>query len=124
VEVVEAGHFAGQDWIPTYYKFTNLHNNKVLDLRDGSNTDGTVVQQYDWANNNNQKWSLEDVGGGYYKIVSKVSSRDQYHKVLETVSGSSSDGAKIQMGTFFGYPHQEWRFTATGSSSKLIAETP
>jgi dolichyl-phosphate-mannose--protein O-mannosyl transferase len=45
------------------------HSGKVLDVVGISTANGAKIQQWDYLDGNNQKWTLESVGGGYYKIV-------------------------------------------------------
>lgn len=54
-----------------YYYLTNVNSNKVLEVKDQSTANGAAVDQ--WSNNggNHQKWEINDLGNGYYKILNE-----------------------------------------------------
>lgn len=111
IDMVESGYYdSGNNWVPPYYRFTNQANGKVMDLRDGSTSDGGIVQQYDWLNNDNQKWQIQEVGGNYYKIISKATSTNSGQRSVEVEGASLDDGHPVQTWRFLAYHHQEWQF--------------
>jgi hypothetical protein len=57
-----------------------------MDLREGSTSNGAIVQQYDWMNNDNQKWQIEGVGGGFFQVMSKATSTNGGNEVVEVDS--------------------------------------
>ena len=80
------------------------HSNKVLDVAGISTANGAHIQQWDYLGGDNQKWRLESVGGGYYKIVAQHSG-----KVLDVVGKSTANGARIQQYDYLGGDNQKWR---------------
>lgn len=112
VDMVESGYYdSSGNWVPAYYRFTNQNNNKVMDLRGSSTSNGSIVQQYDWVNGDNQKWQIEEIGGGYFKIISKATATDPSgQECVEVTSGSTTNGQPLQTWKFLGYHHQEWQF--------------
>jgi fructan beta-fructosidase len=118
VNLVAAGYWQSfGNWVPPYYSFTSQGNGKVMDLRDGSTSNGAVVQQYDWENNDNQKWQIEGIGGGFYKIISKATSTNGGNESVEVQCNPPDNGLvngdPLQTWEFFAYTHQEWQFILT-----------
>jgi len=77
---------------------------KVLDVANGSTANGAGVVQWDYWGGDNQKWSLEPVGDGYYKLVAKHSG-----KVLDVAGISSANGAKLHQWDYVGGDNQKWK---------------
>ena len=65
-------------------------------------------------NDDNQKWQIEGVGGGFYQVMSKATSTNGGNEVIEVDSRAPDDGLvnqdPLQMWRFFAYHHQEWQF--------------
>jgi len=57
----------------------------------------------------NQKWELEEVGDGYYKICAKHSG-----KCLSIGDGGTYNGANVVQKTYGGYTDQNWRLDPGG----------
>lgn len=115
VDLVEPGYWQSfGKWIPAYYRLTSQGNGKVMDLREGSTSNGGIVQQYDWMDNDNQKWQVEGVGGGFFQVMSKATSTNGGNEVIEVDSRAPDNGLvnqdPLQMWRFYGYHHQEWQF--------------
>lgn len=111
IDMVEPGHYNERGkWVPAYYRFTNQNSGKVMDLRDRSTSNGSIVQQYDWVNSDNQKWQIEEIGGGYLKIISKVTATNSGQESVEVKDASTANGPPVQTWKFLAYHHQEWRF--------------
>jgi hypothetical protein len=62
-----------------------------MEVAGNSTADGGNVQQ--WADNggNNQKWKIDDMGGGYYRLTAKVSG-----KAADVANSSTADGANMK----------------------------
>jgi Ricin-type beta-trefoil lectin domain-like len=93
----------------------NALSGKVLDLRGGSSTDGTAIQQWDWTGGANQQWQLTPLGNGYNKISSVATG-----KVLDVAGVSTADGALIQEWDWTGAGNQQWQIIPLGSSYNEI----
>ena len=119
VDLVSAGFYdSNNQWVPPYYQFTNQSNGDAVDLRDGSASNSGVVQQYQQvANDDNQRWQIEEIGGGYFRIISKTSAPNasSLHEAIEVESTpqgeGTADGQPVQTWQVLAYPHQEWQFT-------------
>lgn len=89
------------------YTFTNCESGKVLDLANGSTSDGSNVLQYSSNGGANQRWRVEYVSGGW-KITSAVSS-----STVLTVSGGAKNGANVCVSKNNGSASQRFTFAAT-----------
>jgi hypothetical protein len=78
--------------------------NKCLDVKDVSAQNGALVQQWDCWGGGNQKWRLEDVGGGYYQIHAQFT-----NKCLDVKDVSAQNGALVQQWDCWGGGNQKWR---------------
>lgn len=77
----------------------NEHSGKVLEA-SGSNN----VRQALWRDRDQQKWRLEPVENGHYRIVNARSGL-----CLGVDEKSKKDGAKVEQGECRKAAHQEWR---------------
>ncbi len=82
----------------------SAHSGKVLDVKDVSADNGAPILQWDWWGGDNQKWQLEDVGDGLWRVVSVHSG-----KVLDVKDVSADNGALIQQWDWWGGDNQKWR---------------
>jgi hypothetical protein len=83
-----------------------VHSGKVLDVPNSSTSTGVQLQQWNDNGTDAQRWRIMDVGGGYYKLVSKASGL-----VVDVASASTADGAAVQQWTDNGTDAQKWSFT-------------
>jgi hypothetical protein len=86
-----------------------MHSNKCLDVRKASKSNGAVVQQYECRGpgKDSQLWRLNPVGGGFYQIIAKHSS-----KCLDVKAEQwNENGATIQQWDCYGKDqiNQLWR---------------
>ena len=77
------------------YKIQSMLSGKVLDvdlglLNLGGHNNGAPLQQWDSRGTDNQKFRIEPVAGGYYKIAAMHS-----NKVLDVSGNSIANGAQI-----------------------------
>ena len=79
---------------------------KLLDLANGSGSDGTPVQQNALAGLPQQGWRLVPTDSGYYEIVNSVTG-----KVLDVTGASTEDGAQLQQYDYWGGWNQQWQLT-------------
>ena len=85
-----------------YCKIIAKHSNKVLAVTKDNN----VVQETD-TNSDNQKWSLEVVAYGYYKVKSKANGL-----YLDVDSNGTANGTNIK--TYTGYNTNAQKFYFSG----------
>ena len=56
-------------------------------FRTGAAQDGAPVQQYRWGDQENQKWQIASLGGGFFRIVNLNSG-----KCLDVRNKNRNDG--------------------------------
>jgi hypothetical protein len=88
-------------------------------VQNASTSNGAAIIQYTYGGSNtNDEWQLVDNGGGYYRIVSRMSG-----KVVEVVSSSTADGAAVQQNTWNGGENQQYTLQSLGAATIASAET-
>jgi len=100
----------------THYRVTNRNSGKVMDVTGASTANSAEVKQWTWNGGNNQKWSFQDAGGGYFRIVNLNSG-----KCLDVASAATADGANIIQYTCGSGTNQQWQWQAVGSYFQLVA---
>ncbi len=85
------------------YRITARHSSKSLDVAGSSTADGANVQQYTYSGGNNQKWTVQSLGGGQYSIRAVHSG-----KALDVSGVSTADNADINQWTYSGGNNQKW----------------
>ncbi|MCB0191185.1 MAG: ricin-type beta-trefoil lectin domain protein [Anaerolineae bacterium] len=94
------------------------HSGKCLDVPGGSQGTITPVQQFSCTGNNNQSWSLESVGNGYFRIVSRFSGM-----CLDVQGFSQQAHALIQQFPCNGGDNQSFSFRhASGGYNMIVAK--
>ena len=106
--VDQPGELIGVTPRPGYwYKIIARHSGKCLEVQgdETSTGDGVNVQQWDFLDEQNQQWKLEDAGSGYYRLTP----RHAQDKCLNVKGGSDSDGANIEQSTYNESLFQKWK---------------
>lgn len=90
-----------------YYNLINVKSGKALDNPNGSQDNGTQMQQWTiWDGGNaNQQWRFESAGDGFYLVINRASGR-----ALDLRDSNNNDGAPIQQWEPASKnPNQRWR---------------
>ena len=97
------------------YYFINLYkdSNKTLDINGGVMSDNRNVEAYSLNYGLNQKWYVEYMSDGYYKILSNKN--DQYS--LQVV------GNNVNIGIYKDLDNQKWIIKKNGTSYNIISKT-
>ena len=100
--------FAGfEDGLP-YWVIRNNATGKVLDAAIGTGIDGgnngANIQQWAYHGGDNQKWTLQMAGDGYFYIRSKLDT----NLVLDLLYGSTDNGTNLQLCNYYGGENQQW----------------
>ena len=100
--------FAGfEDGLP-YWVIRNNATGKVLDAAIGTGIDGgnngANIQQWAYHGGDNQKWTLQMAGDGYFYIRSKLDT----NLVLDLLYGSTDNGTNLQLCNYHGGDNQQW----------------
>ncbi len=96
------------------YEIVAKHSGKCLDVEGARPDNGANVQQWACGGGSNQRWRLEDSGGGYYKVVAVHSG-----KCLDVTGASSNNGANALQWDCNGGSNQLWRFDQVGDAYRI-----
>jgi aryl-phospho-beta-D-glucosidase BglC (GH1 family) len=106
---------SSQQWRADYmggglFRLTARHSGKVLDVNASSIADGAKTQQWTSSGNaattpGNQRWRIEDLGGGNCRITAAHSG-----KVLGVTQASTAEKAVVNQQTDNLANHQMWKF--------------
>jgi tetratricopeptide (TPR) repeat protein len=102
------------------YSIVSEFSNKVLDIQEGAQEDGTGIIQYHYHGGLNQQWELVPVEGNFFKIVSCLNG-----KVLDVWKHSREDGAEVVLHRYLGGSNQHWQLLLIDSASftfKIISQ--
>jgi hypothetical protein len=100
------------------YQVVNVKSNKCLDVVNSGTENGVEIKQYTCGTGDNQKWQIEPVGDGRYKLKAVHSGR-----VLSIGGGTPANelnGAKAIQWDDGAYETQKWRIEALGSGYRLL----
>ncbi|WP_410812645.1 RICIN domain-containing protein [Micromonospora sp. 067-2] len=107
--VVTAGGGGGSFDPARTYQVTNRKSGKALEVYPGNSADGTAVDQRSSTGAANQRWYLQDAGGGYLKVINAGSG-----KALDVNQASTADGAPAIQWTYSGSANQQWSVVDVG----------
>lgn len=99
--------YSGYNWL-----------NKDLDVAGWGTGSGTPLDIWDAGNANNQKFYLQDTGGGWYRISPKIAG-DQ---TMDILGASTADGATVQTWQWYSdaEPQQLWHLDPAGLGAMQI----
>jgi len=97
-----------QKWrfVPTfdgYTKIVNVASGLPVDLRNGSFSDGEYIRQYTDLNNDAQKWAVEPLTDGSFRILNKITA-----KVI--AAADSASGSYTRQQRWLHTRAQQWTF--------------
>lgn len=99
----------------TYEIRSSKNTMKTMDLSGGSSTNGANIRLWSGNGSNAQKFNVQYVSDGYYKITVVGSG-----KVLDVAAGSAKAGANLQQYNWNGSNAQLWRFIQNVDGSYYI----
>jgi hypothetical protein len=91
------------------------HSQKCLDVPGGSQNSVTPVQQFSCTGADNQEWSVESIGDGYYRIVSRFSGM-----CLDVKGANQQPQAQVQQYPCNGGENQSFTFRKVSADYNLI----
>lgn len=91
------------------YQLKAVHSGKCLAIR-GSNNSNVVQKNCD--GNAQQQWEITSVGNDYHSVINFASG-----EALEVQNASTTNGANVKTGNYFGNTNQRWRFNPISSSN-------
>jgi hypothetical protein len=89
----------------TNTKSSALESGRALDINAASMVDGAQAIIWDYADANNQAWTIAPTSGGYFTVKAVHSG-----KALEVNAAATTDGARVQQWTANGGLNQQWTF--------------
>lgn len=102
------------------YFIQNKHYDKYIQIDDNDaptyKKEGGVIEQWEFDEENYQKWTLVNVGNGYYKVISFISG---YAITVPAGKEDSSDTSLI-LKPYTGSASQQWRITKTSAGNYKI----
>lgn len=99
----------------TYTINTALDFNQVIDVHGASTANHANVEIYTRNNGQNQRYKVEHVGNGYYKIVAIHSG-----KALTVKDSSITRGTNVEQETYVGIDAQKWVIKDAGNGYYYI----
>ncbi|SFR68873.1 RICIN domain-containing protein [Anaeromicropila populeti] len=97
----------------TYY-IQNVNSGLYLDVADGSASDGTNIQQWEYNGSDAQKFKVVSNGNGYYHILTGASG---YTSCIDIENGSTSNGTNVLQWTYHGGDMQQYYITKHNDGS-------
>jgi hypothetical protein len=91
---------------------------KCLDVSGSSTANGAKIQQWGCNGTNAQSFTLEDRGGGAYRVRNASS-----NKCLDVTDGGTSDGTKVQQYTCSSSSNQKFRVEDLGGGYSRLVNT-
>lgn len=79
-------------YVNGYYRISFCHSDKYLTVKNNNMASGTDVIQYEWNDNDTQKWIIRDNGNGSMGIIPL----NDYSLTLD-INGPIENGSKIQI---------------------------
>lgn len=100
----------------TYALHSSLNYGQVIDVADGSFSDGANIQS--WASNDTgaQKWNVYQNGDGTYRVINAANG-----KALDVKDGKAFAGANIQQYSWNGTAAQKWIIEYQGEGAFSLA---
>lgn len=99
----------------TYIFGSAVNSEYVMDVESDSMSNGANVQIYKTDNSAAQRFEVDYVSNGYYKIVAEHSG-----KALDVSDASASNKANVQVWNSNGTDAQLWKFVPTGNGYYYI----
>jgi hypothetical protein len=97
-----------QQWditaVGSYYKLINVYNGLALDSNGTTQGGQLIITAYTGADS--QLWSIQDAGGGSYKILNKLSGLG-----VNVEGGSMLAGAHVIQWPYTGTANERWQLT-------------
>ena len=97
------------------YKIINRNSGMAIDAKDQGVVNATPIQQWTSNGQNNQRWTVSNLGSGQYRIVGVQSG-----KSLDVSGQSTADGAKLQLYTSTSGNNQKWILTPSSGGYYTI----
>ncbi len=91
---------------------SQINNNYVLDVAQGSKENCANIRLWENANFANQRFKIEYIGDGYYKIIAGNS-----NKVLDVNAAGKTNGTNVQQYEYNYSAAQQWKIKDAGNGN-------
>jgi hypothetical protein len=98
------------------YQIVNRKSGLAMDVSGQGTANGTQIDQWPYAAQGNQQWTLTSLGNGQYQIMGIQSGRS-----LDVNGSSTADGAKVQIWDYLNGANQHFALIPTDSGYFRIA---
>jgi hypothetical protein len=88
------------------------NSNKVLDLKNGIDANGTPIRPWDKNGSTSQQWKAVYAGNGYWRFISVASSSN---RCIDSQNGSTANGTSIRLWDNYNNDAQAWLVTDAGN---------
>lgn len=99
-----AGEGTGTIW----YRVRNQASGKVMSIDRGAAANGAAIWQFTNFNNSDQLWSLDPVGGGYFKLSTAFNGN-----VADVYNFSLAPGVHVKSYPYIATTNQQWLLLPT-----------
>lgn len=89
-----------------YYVVLATHSKKALDVKGGNKTELSNIIQYDYHSGDNQLWTMEDAGDGYYTVHAKYDN----NMCWDVYQASDLNGKPLAIYPYNGGDNQKFKF--------------
>lgn len=118
---------ANQQWLieaqgdGTYkiYAYSGKNSLQMLDDANGGIGNGNVVNTYEDLNNTNQRWYLQDTGGGWYRFIPGAAGPNGTATLDITGGNGAGAGATTEIYGYWGGDNQVFRLDYAGPQSVI-----
>lgn len=90
----------------------------VLDCYGAWSSNGTIIDLWTYSGNNNQRWSIYNLGNGYYSI-NTINPDGTVGRSLDCTGASANDGTQIELWDDNGNSNQQWAITPFGANYEI-----
>ncbi|PZF99466.1 alpha-L-fucosidase [Micromonospora endophytica] len=97
------------------YRIAARHSGGTVDVSGVGTADGTNIHQWQWAGANNQRWTFESTGDGYFEVRGVHSG-----KLMEVAGLSRDDNGNVALWADANVPQQHWAITPVGGGYYLF----
>ncbi len=100
------------------YKITSVNSNKVLEVSEGSTSNGANVQQWTYLGLAHQKWVLVNRGDNWYSL----SPSNATNKAIDIEAVSNDNGANALIWDYWGGDNQLFKFVPASNGYNIVAK--
>lgn len=97
-----------------WYYIKNIHSQKYLTVANNTGANAQNVEIRTGSGIDGQKWYLTNLGNGYFTLRSRLG-----NYALDVANGANTDGANIQIYSYYGGTAQQFKAVPAGTSGQF-----